>query len=122
MPPIDQNSPVSQLSDRFWEEILALNPTTATVYGDERYNDRLEDPSPAGRAKTRELLERTRREAEAIPADGLSIEDRITRDMLIVIADIGVARGFVRHRGIDGTGAVLRPAKRLARAPRPHRG
>jgi uncharacterized protein (DUF885 family) len=90
VPPMDPNSPVSQLSDRFWEEILALNPTTATVYGDERYNDRLEDPSPAGRAKTRELLERTRREAEAIPAEGLSIEDRITRDMLIVIADIGV--------------------------------
>jgi uncharacterized protein (DUF885 family) len=83
-------SPVNELSDRFWEEILALNPTTATVYGDERYADRLEDPSPAGRAKTRELVERTKREAEAIPADGLSIEDRITRDMLIVIADLGV--------------------------------
>jgi uncharacterized protein (DUF885 family) len=83
-------SPVTELSDRFWEEILALNPTTATVYGDERYADRLEDPSPAGRAKTRELLERTKREAEGIPADGLSIEDRITRDMLIVIAELGV--------------------------------
>ena len=57
MSPIDPNSPVSQLSDRFWEAVLELNPTTATVYGDERYNDRLEDPSPAGRAKTRELLE-----------------------------------------------------------------
>jgi uncharacterized protein (DUF885 family) len=102
--PIDANSPVSQLSDRFWEEILALNPTTATVYGDERYNDRLEDPSPAGRAKTRELLERTRREAEAIPAAGLSIEDRITRDMLIVIADIGVEeddQGTHRLRVVD---------------------
>jgi uncharacterized protein (DUF885 family) len=102
--PIDPNSPVSQLSDRFWEEILALNPTTATVYGDERYNDRLEDPSPAGRAKTRELLERTRREAEAIPAAGLSIEDRITRDMLIVIADIGVEeddQGTHRLRVVD---------------------
>ena len=27
-------------------------PTTATVYGDERYADRLEDPGPAGRART----------------------------------------------------------------------
>jgi uncharacterized protein (DUF885 family) len=81
---------VSELSDRFWEELLALNPTTATVYGDERYADRLEDPSPAGRAKTRELLVRTKREAEAISPDGLSIEDRITRDMLMVIADLGV--------------------------------
>jgi uncharacterized protein (DUF885 family) len=83
-------APVVELSDRFWEELLALNPSTATVYGDERYADRLEDPSPAGRAKTRALVENTKREAEAIPVDGLSIEDRITRDMLIVIADLGV--------------------------------
>ena len=39
-------SPIDELSDRFWESILELNPTTATVYGDERYDDRLEDPEP----------------------------------------------------------------------------
>jgi uncharacterized protein (DUF885 family) len=83
-------SPVNDLSDRFWEGILELNPTTATVYGDERYADRLEDPSPAGRAKARALMERTKAEAEAIEPDGLSIEDRITRDMLVVIADLGI--------------------------------
>ena len=86
----DPNSPVNALADRFWEAILELNPTTATVYGDERYNDRLEDPGPAGRAKARALMERTKAEAEAIEPDGLSIEDRITRDMLIVIADLGI--------------------------------
>jgi uncharacterized protein (DUF885 family) len=81
------SSPVDQLADGFWEEILELNPTTATVYGDERFNDRLEDPGPAGRAKTRALMERTKAAAEAISPDGLPVEDRITRDMLIVIAD-----------------------------------
>src|SRR3954454_24295924 len=80
-------SAIDQLADRFWEEILELNPTTATVYGDERYNDRLEDPSPAGRAKTRALMERAKAAAEAISRDGIPVEDRITRDMLIVIAD-----------------------------------
>ena len=63
--------------------ILELNPTTATVYGDERYDDRLEDPArPAGR---RPASSRSARSATptAIPTDGLSIEDRITRDMLI---------------------------------------
>ena len=127
MPPMDQNSPVSQLSDRFWEELLALNPTTATVYGDERYNDRLEDPSPAGRAKTRELLERTRRDAEAIPADGLSIEDRITRDMLIVIADIGVEeddQGTHRLRVVDqiqGPQTILPQICQFQKADTPER-
>ena len=83
-------SSVDDLSERFWEAILELNPTTATVYGDERYDDRLEDPGPAGRAKARALMEQTKAAAEAIAPDDLSIEDRITRDMLIVIADLAI--------------------------------
>ena len=85
--PDDRASAVDALADRFWEAILELNPTTATVYGDERYADRLEDPGPEGRAKARRLLEETKAAAEAIPADGLSVEERITRDVLIVIAE-----------------------------------
>ena len=102
--PHDLDSPVNQLADRFWESILELNPTTATVYGDERYNDRLDDPGPSGRAEARQLLERTRAEAEAIALDGLSVEGRITRDMLIVIADQGVEeddQGVHRLRVVD---------------------
>src|SRR6266550_4476794 len=38
-------------------------------------------------ARTRALMERTKAAAEAISPDGLPVEDRITRDMLIVIAD-----------------------------------
>src|SRR5260221_8884474 len=83
-------SPVDQLADRFWEAILELNPTTATFYGDERYADRLEDPGPAGRAKSRALMVRTAADAAAIATDGLPTEDRITRDMLKVIADLQV--------------------------------
>lgn len=83
-------SPVDELSDRFWEEILELNPVTATVYGDERYADRLEDPGPEGRAATRRLMERTLTDVDAIPVDGLPTEDRITRDMLRVVAELGI--------------------------------
>jgi uncharacterized protein (DUF885 family) len=100
-------SPMDELSDRFWEGILENNPTTATVYGDERYDDRLEDPSPAGRAKVRALMERTKAEAEAISPDGLSLEDRITRDMLIVIGDLGIEedeQGTHRLRVVDQIG------------------
>lgn len=98
---------VNELADRFWEAILELNPTTATVYGDERYDDRLEDPGPAGRAKTRALMERTRAEAAAIPPEGLSIEDRITRDMLLVVAELGIVdddEGTHRLRVVDQIG------------------
>ena len=84
------DSPVNQLADRFWESILELNPTTATIYGDERYADRLEDPGPQGRARSRELMIRTAAEAAAIQTDGLPTEDRITRDMLEVIAELQI--------------------------------
>jgi uncharacterized protein (DUF885 family) len=105
--PDSPTSPVNELADRFWESILELNPTTATVYGDERYDDRLEDPGPVGRAKTRALMERTKKEAEAISTDGLSIEDRITRDMLAVIGDLGIEedeQGTHRLRVVDQIG------------------
>ncbi len=83
-------TPVNQLADRFWEAILELNPTTATFYGDDRYADRLEDPGPEGRARNRSLMERTAAEATAIASDGLPTEERITRDMLKVIAELQI--------------------------------
>jgi uncharacterized protein (DUF885 family) len=86
----DPTTPVNALADRFWEGVLELNPTLATTYGDNRYADRLEDPGPEGRAKARALLERTLADAQAIDPDGLPLEDRITRDMLIVIGELGI--------------------------------
>jgi uncharacterized protein (DUF885 family) len=83
-------TPVDDLAERFWEEILELNPTTATFYGDDRYADRLEDPGPAGRARERALMERTFTEASAIQTDGLPAEERITRDILKVIAELKI--------------------------------
>jgi len=83
-------TPVDDLADRFWEGILELNPTTATFYGDDRYADRLEDPGPAGRARQRALMERTAAEAAGIATAGLSTDDRITRDMLRVIAELQI--------------------------------
>jgi uncharacterized protein (DUF885 family) len=83
-------SPVDSLAERFWERILELNPSTATVYGDERYADRLEDPSPEGRAAARLLMEETLAETDTLPADGLAVEERITRDMIRVVAEIAI--------------------------------
>ena len=83
-------TPVDALAERFWEGILELNPTTATFHGDERYADRLEDPGPAGRARNRALMERTAAEAARIASDDLATEDRITRDMLVVVAELQI--------------------------------
>ena len=81
---------MNDLADRFWEAILELNPTTATVYGDDRYDDRLEDPGPEGRAKARRVMEETLGEAAAIDATGLMVEDRITRDVIRVVCELQI--------------------------------
>jgi uncharacterized protein (DUF885 family) len=103
----DDRSAVDALSDRFWEGVLELNPTTATFYGDARYADRLEDPSPEGRAKARDLMQRTADAAAAIPIEGLSTEERITRDMLQVIGELAVEeddQGLHQLRVVDQMG------------------
>jgi uncharacterized protein (DUF885 family) len=83
-------TPIDVLADRFWEALLELNPSLATTYGDERYADRLEDPSPEGRAKARRLLEQTLKDVAAISPNGLPVEDRITRDMLRIVSELGI--------------------------------
>ncbi len=81
---------LDELADGFWEAILALNPTTATVYGDERYADAWEDPSEAGRAKVRSLMDGTLAAVTAIDPADLDTERRITRDMLRIVAELAI--------------------------------
>jgi uncharacterized protein (DUF885 family) len=81
---------IDEIAARFWEDYLELAPTTATVYGDNRYDDRLDDPGPAGRAAAREWAEQVRREIGEVPEAGLSVEDQITRDMLGIVADLTI--------------------------------
>jgi uncharacterized protein (DUF885 family) len=102
----DPSSPVNLLADRFWEAILEQSPTTATMYGDERYDDRLEDPSALGRARARELAETTLRAALAIEADDQPLEDRITLDMVRVVCELQIEQDDQR---ID----LLRPVDQM---------
>ncbi len=90
MTQFDPASPVNVLADRFWEAILEENPTTATMYGDERYDDRLEDPSTAGRLRARALAESTLAAAREIEASDQPLEDRITLDMVRVVCELQV--------------------------------
>ncbi len=82
--------PVSALADRFWERLLRLEPTVATVAGDERYDDRLPDPSPRGRAELRELYGETIAETERVTAAKLSDEDRITLDVVRLFCQLAL--------------------------------
>ena len=83
-----ESSAVDRLADGFWERFKQLSPITATINGDTRYDGELPDPSPAGRAERRRFAEDMRDAATAIPDEGLSVEDRITRDVMRVIGEI----------------------------------
>ena len=71
------------LADRFWDGYLSAYPTWATIIGDRRFDDRLEDVSPAGVAARVRWLDEVAAAADAIARDGLSPTERVTRQMLV---------------------------------------
>jgi uncharacterized protein (DUF885 family) len=89
-------SPVLDLADRFWQWFLSRQPIYATVLGDERYDDRLPDPSAEGRAEEVAALKGFLSDAEDIGRSGLDQEETITLDMLEVVARI-----WLRQHGHD---------------------
>jgi uncharacterized protein (DUF885 family) len=107
-------SAIDEIAERFWQDYLRLSPTTATLYGDSRYDDRLEDPSPAGRAAARELAVRVGREAAAVPEDGLSVEERITRDMLMVVSQIAIEEDDLSFHELRAVDQISGPQTLLA--------
>ncbi|HWP63320.1 MAG TPA: DUF885 domain-containing protein [Candidatus Binatia bacterium] len=120
-------SPVDALAERYWESLLELWPTMATLYGDDRYDDRLEDPGPEGRAKVRRLHEATLAEVEAFSRDGLPVEDRITLDILGVVCRLQIEQddqGFHELRVVDqieGPQTLLPQLVQFQRADTPER-
>jgi uncharacterized protein (DUF885 family) len=85
-------SAVHEMADRFWAGFLERDPIIATVLGDERYDDRLPDPGPEGRARERGAHEEVLRAAAAIDHGSLVAEDRATLDMLETVARVGLAQ------------------------------
>jgi uncharacterized protein (DUF885 family) len=82
----DPNHAVNELADRFWDGVLERDPLSATILGDDRFDDRLPDLGEAGRAADAAAFRETLADAEAIGPDGLDPEQVITRDMLVLVA------------------------------------
>jgi uncharacterized protein (DUF885 family) len=71
------------LADRFWDGYLAAYPTWATVIGDRRFDDRLEDVSPDAIAARIRWLDETVAAAEALDSGSLAANEQVTRQMLV---------------------------------------
>jgi len=84
---VDPNAAVNDLADRFWEGVLQRDPMSATILGDDRFNDRWPDLGASGRADEETFLRATMAEARGIPSGGLAPEQVITRDLLVLVAE-----------------------------------
>jgi uncharacterized protein (DUF885 family) len=70
------------LARDYWETVLADEPLFATQIGDRRYDDRLSDPTPEGRAAHLERLEALAAREAALDDAALGAADRVTRSAL----------------------------------------
>src|SRR6185437_1670804 len=71
------------LADRFWDGYLAAYPTWATVIGDRRFDDRLEDASQEAIAGRIRWLDSIAAAAAALDLGALDGTERVTRQMLV---------------------------------------
>jgi uncharacterized protein (DUF885 family) len=78
----DDRAAARRLAERFWEGYLELEPTVATAIGDERYDDRLPDPSEAGRSAKQVFYRGAMAELGRIERAGLDAELRIALDTI----------------------------------------
>jgi len=81
----DVASPVHAFAERAWEQFLELNPLWATAQGDERWDDRLDDPGPDGRAAQLATLEGWEAEMRGLAGLHQSVEDAVTLDLIAVV-------------------------------------
>ena len=115
------------LAHRFWEQILEIEPLIGTYTGDDRYDDRLSDPSEEGIANREAVYRAALAEREAIDAGQLDVDLRTTLDVL----ESGCRRELesIQHRldrfhaviHLFGPGNLLADLGSLQRADTPER-
>ena len=81
---------LDQLAHEYWQGVLRRNPIIATFYGDYRYNDRLPDLGPVGRAEEQSELQAVLTRLSALRDEAFDTERRITWDMLRLAAESGL--------------------------------
>jgi uncharacterized protein (DUF885 family) len=86
----DASAALQQIAADYWEGVLRRNPILATFYGDFRYNSKLPNLGPAGRAEEDGGLRETLQRVRTVDPATLDAEDRITHQMLRIAAQAGL--------------------------------
>jgi uncharacterized protein (DUF885 family) len=77
---------IDELADIFFDGVLERDPISATMIGDDRWDDRLPDFGEAERAADMAACHDLLLKAEALDPQGVGREQAVTRDMLILFA------------------------------------
>jgi uncharacterized protein (DUF885 family) len=80
--PNRQSGAAPELAERFWEGLLAIEPLFATVVGDERFDDRLPDPSEEGLARRKDFYDSALTDLEGLDRSALDEDERTTLAIL----------------------------------------
>ena len=130
---MDPQSPSAQareLADRSWQELVEIDPLLGTEAGEEHSDDRLGDPSPAGRDRAAGFHRRALDDVESIDRSALPAADRGTMDLLEAVARRGLSEIEQRldrlyaashFSGPVGTLGVVASLQRADTAERLHR-
>jgi uncharacterized protein (DUF885 family) len=115
------------LADQTWEGLLEREPLIGTFVGDERYDDRLSDPTEAGRSAEESAMRAGLRDLAELDRADLDEGRQVTADILEAICSRSLAR--LEHRldlldvanHMNGAVSTLGQIATLQRADTPER-
>jgi len=91
--PVEPGEPeaLARLAAEYWDTFLETHPLFATAVGDDRFDDRLSDPTPEGIAAARARFAALRDRAAALDPGLLAGEDSVTLSALRETIDSDIA-------------------------------
>src|SRR5215210_649889 len=85
------DEPLRHLAEEYWETVLEASPSTATLLGDHRYDDRLEDLSAEAEQRLRVRWQSLRDRLDEVDRGGLDVGDLVTQGLLGAELDDAIA-------------------------------
>ncbi|MFI1911852.1 DUF885 domain-containing protein [Nocardia sp. NPDC020380] len=79
---MDAHEELIALADRYWDALLESAPSLATLLGDRRFDDRIEDLSVAAEERQLGRYRALLAEVDALDPETLNAQDRTTRSLL----------------------------------------
>jgi uncharacterized protein (DUF885 family) len=110
----DRERVAREWADRYWEQLLELDPLLGTEVGDERYDDRLPDPSDEGVERQRQVHRAALDAIGGLEGDGLSEDARTVLAVGRSIAEQALDRIRFRMDRLHAVSHLWGPAGLLA--------